>query len=790
MRVDAGGPAARATGLEHRPPVPGEARLDLRMAPAAIAGWLTAAAMVERSPSAAAVDAVLLGVVACVVARSRVLIRAPALLCLVVAGCTAAVCALRVAANESGPVPGLAGERAYVSFEMRVHDDPRARQGRFGSYVLLRGVLVRVTGRGAVRTVHSPVLVIGDAAWAHVRWGQLVRGAGRLAPADGTDLAALVVASGPPRLDQPAGWVYRGADAYREAITTSVSHLGRRERALLPALVDGDESAIDTAMSDNFKTTGLTHLLAVSGANLTLVVSFVLMVARRAGAPGRARLVIAGMAVLGFVVVARPDPSVLRATAMGLVSVVGAAVGGTGPTAVGTPAASRRGVRALCVAVVGLLLVDPWLARSWGFGLSSVATAGIVVFARPWSLRLGRWLPAWLAEAIAVPLAAQIVCTPMIAAISGQVSLVAVLANVLAAPAVGPATVVELLAGAVTLLSATTGHLLAWAAAVPAAWIVTVAQRGATLRGASAAWPAGVSGLLALTLGCLAALSLVPALLERRALCLALAATVGVAVVSPISAGPPGDWIMAVCDVGQGDALALNAGHGTAVVVDAGPDPALVNRCLSRLRVKRVPVLVLTHFHADHVDGLAGVMNGRRVGSVEVSGFREPTTGAALVADISRRHHVPVSVATVGEVERVGQVTLRVIGPASPDPPASDNPNDASVVMTADIDRVRILLAGDAQTEEMDDLLRTGADLRCDVYKVAHHGSANVDPRFVAATHARLAVISVGRNNDYGHPAPRALHELERLHATVRRTDRDGTILIDEHAGHLTVVTR
>jgi competence protein ComEC len=789
MTVGAGSPAGRAIGSEQRSTVAGEAGLDLRMVPAAAAAWLTAAVMVGRSASAAAVSAVLLSTVAGIVTRSRAAIRATALLCLVVAACSAAVCALRIAANESGPVPTLAGERAYVSFELRVNDDPRAHQGRFGSYVLLRGVLVRVTGRGIVSKVHSPVLVIGGTAWAKVQWGQLVRGAGRLASADGTDLAALVVASGPPRLDRSAGWLYRGADAYRTAIVTSVSQLKPRERALLPALVDGDESAIDTAMSDDFKTTGLTHVLAVSGSNLTLVVSFVLMIGRWAGARGRARLAIAGTAVLGFVVVARPDPSVLRATAMGLVSVVGAAVGGTGVAAAGTAGGSRRGVRALCVAVVGLLLVDPWLARSWGFALSSVATAGIVVFARSWTRRLGRWLPGWLAEAVAVPLAAQLVCTPLIAAISGQVSLVAVLANVLAGPAVGPATVLELLAGAVALMSVTAGHLVAWAAAVPATWIVTVAEHGATLQGASAAWPTDVTGVLALTLACMATLYLVPALLERRRLCVALVAIAAVAVVSPVSAPPPGDWVMAVCDVGQGDALVLNAGKGTAVVVDAGPVPVLVDRCLTRLRVRRVPLLVLTHFHADHVDGLAGVMDGRRVGSIEVSGFREPSTGAALVADMSRRHHVPLSVPTVGEIERVGQVTLRVIGPADRAPPASNNPNDASIVMTADVRGVRILLAGDAQTEEMDDLLRTGTDLRCDVYKVAHHGSANVDPRFVAATHARLAVISVGRDNDYGHPAPTALHELERLHATVHRTDRDGTVLVDEHAGRLAVTT-
>jgi competence protein ComEC len=429
------------------------------------------------------------------------------------------------------------------------------------------------------------------------------------------------------------------------------------------------------------------------------------------------------------------------------------------------------------------------LARSWGFALSTVATAGIVLFARTWTLRLRRWLPGWLAEAVAVPLAAQVVCTPLVAAISGQVSLVAVLANVLAGPAVGPATVLELLAGAIALVSSTAGHLVAWGAAAPAAWIITVAVHGASLPGASRPWPADVAGLVALGIACAAALVLVPPVLERRALCVALASLATLAVVRPITAAPPGGWVMAVCDVGQGDALALNAGPATAVVVDAGPDPALADRCLTRLGVKRIPLLVLTHFHADHVDGLTGVLRGRQVRAIEVTGFREPTTGATLVADIARHRHVPVTVPIVGGVQHVGQVTLRTIGPVDRAPPASDNPNDASIVMMAVIRGVRILLSGDAQTEEMNDLVRSGADLRCAVYKVAHHGSAHVDPRFVAATQASLAVISVGRHNDYGHPAPTALRELAELPAAVRRTDRDGTILVSERSGHLTVTT-
>ena len=142
--------------------------------------------------------------------------------------------------------------------------------------------------------------------------------------------------------------------------------------------------------------------------------------------------------VLGFVLLARTEPSVLRAATMGTVGLIGMGHHGR-----------RRGTRALGAAVLLLLLLDPWLALSPGFALSGLATAGILWLAPGWRDRLARWLPRWVAEAVSVPLAAQLACTPLVAAISGQVSLVAVLSNLLAAPAVGPATVLGLAGGLV-----------------------------------------------------------------------------------------------------------------------------------------------------------------------------------------------------------------------------------------------------------------------------------------------------------------------------------------------------
>ena len=227
----------------------------------------------------------------------------------------------------------------------------------------------------------------------------------------------------------PDPW-WRASAHLRAALRRSVSGLPPDRRALVPALVDGDDAGLDPALKDDFRTTGLTHLLAVSGTNLTLVVGFALVVARWLRVRGRWLYVVGAAGIAGFVLVARAEPSVLRAAVMGTVALVGMGANGR-----------DRGTRALGVATVVLLLLDPGLASAIGFALSVLATAGILLLAPGWRDALGRWLPRWLAEAVAVPTAAQLACTPLIAAISGQVSLVAVLANLLAAPMVGPATV-------------------------------------------------------------------------------------------------------------------------------------------------------------------------------------------------------------------------------------------------------------------------------------------------------------------------------------------------------------
>jgi competence protein ComEC len=618
------------------------------------------------------------------------------------------------------------------------------------------------------------VLVIGDDSWQGVDLGSEVQAAGRLRPADSHELAAVLSASRPPVVLEEPGALLDTASVVRGAIRESVTEVPARERSLVPALVVGDDQGMPSDMVESFRVAGLTHLLAVSGTNLTLVVGFVLILARWLGVRARGLVVVGALGVAGFVLLARAEPSVVRAAAMGSVALIGMGFNGR-----------EKGVRALGVAVFLLLLFQPWLALSVGFVLSALATAGILFLAPPWRDALMRWLPRWAAEAVAVPMAAQLVCTPVVAAISGQVSMVAVLANMLVAPAVGPATVLGLAGGVLMLASEAVGLVVGRMAGGCAWWIVAVAEHTAELPTAAVEWSTTAWSLGALALLCVVVAVAMPYLLAGRVrfLSVALVAMLVIARPVPTVGWPPDGWVMVACDVGQGDGLVLNAGDGRAVVVDTGPDPRLIDRCLDRLGITAVPVVVLTHFHADHVDGLPGVLEDRRVGELEVSGVADPEAGAAAVARWAAGSGVALRTPAYGEVARLGRLTWQVIGPSRlVDGTATGEEgslaNNASITMLVNINGVRILLTGDIEPEAQQRLEQLLPDLHVDVVKVPHHGSRYQDPEFLSGLGARLAVISAGEDNDYGHPSAQTLDLLGDSGMTIRRTDRHGDVAV------------
>jgi competence protein ComEC len=235
---------------------------------------------------------------------------------------------------------------------------------------------------------------------------------------------------------------------------------------------------------------------------------------------------------------------------------------------------------------------------------------------------------------------------------------------------------------------------------------------------------------------------------------------------------------MVLCDVGQGDAAVIRAGPRAGVVVDAGPDPVLMRRCLDSLRIERVPLLVLSHYHADHVDGVPGVLAGRHVDHAIVSPLAEPEHNAAQVAHWLDAAGVQVHEAHTGDTWTVGDAAFEVLWPSRIIRSSSESdPNNASVVVAAELHDVTMLLAGDVEPLAQRALLREKPDLNAQVLKVPHHGSARQDERFLAEVGADLALIGVGENS-HGHPSASVLDVLDRAGIQVHRTDQDGTVAV------------
>jgi competence protein ComEC len=247
---------------------------------------------------------------------------------------------------------------------------------------------------------------------------------------------------------------------------------------------------------------------------------------------------------------------------------------------------------------------------------------------------------------------------------------------------------------------------------------------------------------------------------------------------------PPPGWRFALCDVGQGDMAVLPTGPGTAVVVDTGPDPGAADACLRSLGVTRIPLLILSHFHADHVEGLPGVLHGRSVGAVEVTTLGTPAAEQSRVLHWAVSAGVPVLSAVPGEHRTAGPTTAwDVLWPDAPLGPATPGANNASiallVTLTGPAGPLRLALLGDLEPPAQAALLHHGrVPGRVDVLKVAHHGSANQDWALTEELHPRLALISCGADNPYGHPAPRTVDRLGALGATVLRTDRSGDLAV------------
>lgn len=755
---------------------------DLRLVPAAVLAW--AAAGVAIGVREMTVLVVVCGVLwiaalaVLVTARGARSWAATVALALIAAAVVGTAVIIGTGGREPGDLVVVAQRSRSIEVSMVV--DARPRDDR------VAGTVVTADG---VEGLSVPVLLFADHgdSLADLAIGDRIGVRATLARAEpGDEVAFLAFARDPVRVIERADGVLGVAQTLRERFSAVTSALPGDGAGLLPGLAIGDTSRVTPELDADMKTSSLSHLTAVSGSNCAVVVALLFVAAAGMGFSRWARVAVALLGLAGFVILVTPEPSVVRAAVMAAIAL--------GALAVSRPG---RGIPLLCLAVIGLLAFDPWLARSFGFALSVLATAGLLCLAAPIAAFLGRYLPAWIALLLAVPLAAQLACQPVLLMLDPALPIYGVPANVLAEPAAAPATVIGLIACLLATVIPPLAMPVAWAAWVPASWVAAVAAFTADLPGARSPWPTGPVGVVLLTVLTLAALVLVlgagPPQVRtvlRAAVVVAIVgyagSLLGARIVTDL--GRPADWQFALCDVGQGDASVVRSA-GVVAVIDTGPDPRPLRECLDELGVDRIQLLVLTHYDLDHVGGVDAV-----VGRVDRVLIGPPSdAGDAAIAAALAGAGARVDQVSRGERGILGAFAWRVLWP----PATGVEPGNAAsvtveVTPTPGCRCLSGLFLGDLGEESQIRLLAADPPGHVDVVKVAHHGSADQSAALYESVHATVGLIGVGAGNDYGHPTDALLGMLAAVGTAPLRSDLNGLVLVaaGESAGEVRVWTQ
>lgn len=743
---------------------------DLRVAGPATAAWVCAAVLIGVPGSAGwavlsggAVTCA--GIVLLAVGRPRPALGIAGFV--VASGAFCTVVAIAVVVGDTRRSPAVLEGIGTATVEVVLDRDlaPGDRS--------VVGTLERAADAGGLRV---PVRVVpGADAHAPLAAGSRVVGVATLeadVPGSATSFVAFV--RGAVRTEPPTG-LLAATDRARQAFVSASEPLAEPGASLLRGLAIGDRSGIDPTTEAAMETSALTHLTAVSGANCAVIVGLVVVLGRVVGLPRAGRAVVAIALLLAFVVLVRPDPSIVRATVMAVVVLV--------VHLAGRPV---RGVPLIALAVVGMLVVDPWYARSFAFALSVFATSGIVVLGPPLTALFARRLWTPVAAALAVPVAAQLACWPVTIPLSATFPTYAVPANLLTEPLAPIVTVVGLAACLTAPVWPWGGSVLAAVAWAPATVIGGIAHGTAALPYASVPWPVGVVGVVAAAVvsGCVAVAVFTPRAVRSRLLLAACTVTaIGIVCVAVprlvVRAGLPGDWAVAACDVGQGDAVVLRGGDGVALV-DVGDDPERLSACLDLLGIGRVDLLVLTHFDRDHVGAVEQVADRVTTALVGPTGRLEDERVLGELVDTG----IDVRTADDTTSGTLGPLRWQVLWPRAG---ARDAGNDASLVLRTQpgpgcTSCVAGLFLGDlgeaAQRRLRGTLAGSEASTGVEVVKVAHHGSADQDPVLYRETAAAVGLIGVGADNTYGHPTRSALDLLEAAGTRAYRTDRQGTVVV------------
>ncbi len=558
-----------------------------------------------------------------------------------------------------------------------------------------------------------------------------------------------------------------------------------REAALARGFVLGEDEQLDEQTTDDFRRSGLSHLLAVSGQNVALLALLAMPVLAALGMPLRTRLVWLLGLIAVYVPLAGAGPSIQRAAIMGALSVLATLAG-------------RRTSRlyALAIAAVLLLVIEPGVAADIGWQLSFAAVLGILIFAAPLRAALGDWFGTrgWrrpLIEGAAMTIAATLATAPLIAFHFEAVATLTVLANLLALPAVAPAMWLGMLAAAagqvpgfpVEALNTVNALLLAYIAQVAAwcgrpGWAYPQVRLGGGGLVASYVAIAGAAALSAWVSRHRRVAPRRPSTARRRRMALLAPALAALALVWPAGGGtgsplgPPVGLRVSVLDVGQGDSILLQPGEAPALLVDGGPPGGGLATKLHAAGVDRLGATIVTHAESDHAAGIRELLGTMPLGQV-LFGAADPVTLAAAAAAGVPRHRL-----VRGSELRSGRLRLDVLWPPAELLAGStrgEDPNRLAVVLRARWGRFSMLLAADAEAESVP--LEPGP---IDVLKVAHHGSEDAGlAELLDRARPRLAVISAGAGNPFGHPTAAVLAALAGRGVRTLRTDRHGTVVLE-----------
>jgi competence protein ComEC len=544
--------------------------------------------------------------------------------------------------------------------------------------------------------------------------------------------------------------------------------LDGERQAVVAGIVLGEDEGLEEGLRDSFRASGLYHLLAVSGQNVAYVVAGALLLAWLIGFPRWAGHVAALVFVAGYVLAVGWQPSVVRAGVAGVLASL-------------AWLAARPADRwyFLLVGAALLLAVNPYGLLEPGFQLSFVAVAAIFVAVPRLERRLeGYPLPKRLTAVLAVSGGCGLATAPILWLHFGTVPVYSVLANAMAEPVVAPLLGFALACSALEPVIPAAALALAWVNGWLAAYLAWCARTVGGLPGAEVGSEFAV-GLLVLASLFVVFVFRLPRRVRLRVLALTGVAVVlafGGRIVWPHDVPPPPDGLrITVLDVGQGDAILLQVKEG-AILVDQGPPEANVSERLDDLGVESLAAIVLTHPHRDHVGGAADVLDDVEVGAVltPLQPTNSPDERAALAE--AEEEGVPVVPARAGSANRLGRLSLRILWPDGPGGAAED-PHAHGVVFVASYGAFDALLTGDSESDVTLALRPPPVEL----LKVAHHGSEDAGlATLLALVRPRLAVISAGERNDYGHPTPETLATLDAAPGLdVWRTDEDGQIVVE-----------